>query len=71
MFGELDRVVPVPESVAVFEASAVVVKNDDLTIRVFPGADHRILTDDEFAPGYFETLTGWIARRAPSRTAAS
>jgi pimeloyl-ACP methyl ester carboxylesterase len=70
LFGELDRVGPVPESVEIFETWAARAKNDDVTIRVFPGADHRILIDDDFAPGYFQTLTGWIVGQ-PSRRAAS
>jgi len=56
LFGELDPLVPVPPSVAAFRSA-----RSDVTIKVFPGADHRLRTADQaHAPGYLQTLTEWI-----------
>lgn len=56
LFGEFDPLVPVPPSVAAFGAA-----RSDVTIKVFPGADHRLRTaDDPYAPGYLPTLTEWM-----------
>ncbi len=66
IFGELDPLVPVTESVRVYQESVKTSGNPDLTIHVFPGADHRIRVGAplRFAPGYFETMSGWLRQHA-------
>lgn len=55
-FGELDAVVPVKDSVAVFRRTARQPGRDQ-EVRIFPDADHRVRSPDgEFASGYLETL---------------
>jgi dienelactone hydrolase len=63
IFGELDLLLPVAESVAIFERCLAA--NPDVTIRVFPGANHRLKLDatGDFAPGYLETLSDWLMPR--------
>jgi uncharacterized protein len=60
IFGEADPLLPVEQSVRVFEAARAPDLDRDITTVIFPGANHRIKIDDEFAPGYFETMTDWI-----------
>jgi pimeloyl-ACP methyl ester carboxylesterase len=60
IFGEADVLVPVDVSVKIFESAQASAPNRDITTVVFPGADHRIKIDGEFAPGYFEAITDWI-----------
>ena len=66
LFGEFDPLVPVTESIRIFEEAARTAGNHDLTIHIFPGADHRIRVGDSlrFAPGYLETMSEWLRRRA-------
>jgi pimeloyl-ACP methyl ester carboxylesterase len=63
IFGERDPLVPVAESVRIFEEALT--DNRDVTIRVFPGADHRIRTGDPdgFADGYLDTMASWLRKR--------
>lgn len=65
IFGEEDDLVPVAPSVEIFEAAFKRSDAPSLTIRVFPGADHRIRVGSAgaFAPGYLETMTGWLIRQ--------
>jgi pimeloyl-ACP methyl ester carboxylesterase len=63
IFGELDPVVPVGPSIEVFNEALHGAGNHDVTIEVFPGAGHRIEIAEQFAPGYLECLTAWVARR--------
>lgn len=65
-FGELDRLVPVEESIRIFEEAFAKAGNNDVTIRVYPGADHRIRIGEplEFAEGYVTEMTAWVAARA-------
>ncbi len=66
LFGEFDPLVPVAESIRIFEEAARTAGNHDLTIHVFPGADHRIRVGESlrFAPGYLDVMTDWLRRRA-------
>ena len=65
IFGERDALVPVAQSVRIFEEALTKAGNPDVTIEVFPGADHRIRTGDppEFADGYLENLATWLRSR--------
>lgn len=67
LFGGADPLVPVVDSIAIFAEAAC--RPDraaryELTVRVFPGADHRIQLGGDFAPGYLDALTGWITSAA-------
>ena len=68
LFGGADLVVPVDESVAVFEATRRD-RRGSLTVEVFPGGDHRIRVGDPPAlhPAYLPTLTAWIRRVSEDR----
>ena len=68
LFGGADLVVPVDDSVAVFEAARRDL-GDTLTVEVFPGGDHRIRVGDPPAlhPAYLPTLTAWIRRVSEDR----
>ncbi len=59
LFGADDPIVPVPESVAVFEAA---VPPDLLTVVVLPYADHRMQVEDptRLADGYLGSLTAFV-----------
>lgn len=68
LLGELDREVPVEDTVAVLER----VRQEtgrDITVRVFAGADHqielprRLSSRPRFAPGYLETTLEWTRRQ--------
>ncbi len=65
IFGELDPLVPVQHSAESFEAVKASNPSRDITVRIFPGANHRIKVGGggEFAPGYLDTLTDWIWSR--------
>jgi uncharacterized protein len=65
LFGERDVLVPAANCVPIFEAAFEKSGNSDLTIIVFPGADHRIRLGDppDFAPGYLEAMSSWIRQR--------
>lgn len=62
LFGEQDLLVPVKESISVFEKELAKAKNSDVTIQVFPNADHRVRINkaSAFAEGYFETQGEWL-----------
>jgi pimeloyl-ACP methyl ester carboxylesterase len=58
MFGELDDVIPVETSVKRIEAALKRAGNQDVTIRVFPGANHTI----EPAPDFLDLMVEWTAK---------
>ena len=65
LFGQDDAVVPVNESVKVFREA---VREELLTVEVFPGANHRVQAGDppRLADGYLEALAGFVtAASAP------
>ena len=59
LFGADDTIVPVTESVAVYEEA---VRPELLTVAVFPGADHRVLVGEppRLADDYPEALAAFI-----------
>ena len=67
IFGEDDRLVPVPVSVEVIRKTLVQSRARDFTIRIFPGADHGIYADAasgrQLAPGYLDTMKDWLQKR--------
>ena len=74
IYGELDRLVPVAENKDKLEAALKRAEHPDVTVRVFPKADHAILVSEtgsmkefpfanHFAPGYFSTMTNWILEK--------
>ena len=76
IFGELDTLTPVKETTANFRRGLHQAGNKDLTIKVFPRADHSLLVwpaPNEpahwpvLAPGYLETMTSWIDRHVAAR----
>jgi dienelactone hydrolase len=71
IFGELDRSTAPGESVEAFRAALDRGGNQSYTIRVVPGADHRLrhspdgfTGSEEFAPGYLELVTSWVTELA-------
>lgn len=66
LFGGADRVVPNEISIAAMKTAFAVSGNTVLTVHVFPGANHTLLTGtardaSSFASGYLRMLSGWIA----------
>jgi len=59
MFGELDDVVPVPISAERIAAALKLAGNRDVTIKVFPKANHTI----EQAPDFLDTMLDWTVKR--------
>ena len=66
LFGAEDRVTPVEESVAVYQAA---VRSELLTVRVFEGGDHRVLAGDPPLPvdGYLDVLSTFVEEAAAAR----
>jgi pimeloyl-ACP methyl ester carboxylesterase len=62
--GERDSLIPVRKSAQTFESLGAQTGHD-ITVRIFPGANHRITVGEPrvFAPGYLEMMTDWIWER--------
>lgn len=76
IFGELDTFTPVAETKANYEKGLRKAGNKNLTIKLFPNADHALLTwpkpDDQnhwpvLAAGYLEMMTNWIDKQGVAR----
>jgi dienelactone hydrolase len=76
VFGELDTLTPVAETTANYRKGLGKAGNKDLTIKVFPNADHALLVwpkpNDQahwpvLAAGYLDTMTNWINKRVAGR----
>lgn len=69
LLGERDEDVPAPPTVAVLD-SVRRTYGRDLTVHVFPGADHqielprRVSFRPNYAPGYLETTVAWARQHA-------
>jgi Iap family predicted aminopeptidase len=61
LFGSADDKTPVEESVAVL--GRVKSEGHDITVRVFPGAEHGLLDVPPTAPEAPTTLITWIRER--------
>ena len=59
MFGELDDVVPAQTSAARITAALKLAGNRDITIKIFPKANHTI----EQAPDFLDTMLDWTVKR--------
>jgi len=71
IFGELDTSTPIPETIANYKTGLAKAGNKDLTIQVFPGADHALLEWPKpgsplhwpvLADGYLNAMTNWIEK---------
>jgi pimeloyl-ACP methyl ester carboxylesterase len=69
VFGELDTQTPVAETTATYRKGLSKARNKDVTIRVFPNADHSLLVWPKpneqthwpvLAVGYLDAMTNWI-----------
>jgi pimeloyl-ACP methyl ester carboxylesterase len=63
IFGAIDPLVPVVESDRLFREAFAHPDSPPLTIRIYPGAGHRLETDGPgtFAAGYLDDLGAWAA----------
>jgi pimeloyl-ACP methyl ester carboxylesterase len=71
LFGGEDRMIPVEKSVAVIRKVLAESGNRDITVHVFPHADHvMFVTAGEGAgdvdPEYFSTMRAWLAAHVPT-----
>jgi pimeloyl-ACP methyl ester carboxylesterase len=62
LFGESDDVVPASRSASRIEAALKRAGNKDVTIRIFPGANHTIEGDPEF----LRLMAKWVSQRSVS-----
>ena len=63
IFGEKDTQIPVSKSIALYKAYLQKAGNEDVTIELFPDADHMIQVEGYFAPGYYEKVNSWLVMR--------
>lgn len=76
VFGELDTLTPVAETTANYQKGLEQAGNKDVTIKVFPNADHALLVwpkpKDQvhwpvLAAGYLDVMTNWINKHVAVR----
>src|SRR4029453_12518284 len=76
VFGELDTLTPVAETTANYQKGLGKAGNKDVTIKVFPNADHALLVwpkpDGQvhwpaLAAGYLDAMTNWIKQHVVAR----
>jgi dienelactone hydrolase len=76
VFGELDTLTPVTETIANYRKGLGKAGNKDVTIKVFPTADHALLVwpkpNDQahwpvLAAGYLDVMTDWINKQVARR----
>lgn len=76
VFGELDTLTPVAETTANYRKGLGSAGNKDVTIRIFPNADHALLVwpkpNDQahwpvLAAGYLDAMTNWINKHVAGR----
>jgi len=60
IFGSKDTSLPVEQSVALYKQYLSEAGNEDVTIEVFPNANHSIQVGDDYAPGYFDLMLAWL-----------
>ncbi|HET9439743.1 MAG TPA: alpha/beta fold hydrolase [Longimicrobiales bacterium] len=69
IYGAADERVPAAESAARISGTLQRAGNSDVTVRIFPGADHTFRLPpgpsdwSETAPGYLSTIMQWLAQR--------
>jgi pimeloyl-ACP methyl ester carboxylesterase len=75
IYGDRDTSSGPPDGlVAIIRRGLARAGNDDVTVRIFPGADHSLLRagrqegggDPDFVPGYLDEMTDWLARGFPA-----
>lgn len=74
LFGGAEMVVPVPASVTAFATASCErrgARDAELSVVVFPDADHRLSVGEGFAPGYLTTLTEWVSTRSGQAVSAA
>ena len=76
IFGELDTLTPVAQTIANYRKGLGRAGNKSLTFKVFPNADHALLVwpkpDDQnhwpiLAAGYLDMMTNWIDKQGAAR----
>ena len=76
VFGELDTFTPVSATITNYRKGLSKAGNKDVTIKIFPNADHALLVwpkpNDQvhwplLAPAYLDTMTGWINKQVTRR----
>lgn len=76
VLGELDTLTPVSETTANYRKGLGKAGNKDLTVKIFPNADHSLLVwpkpNDQahwpvLATGYLDTMTNWIREQVAVR----
>jgi uncharacterized protein len=82
IYGEMDQAVPVAESIKRTRKALEKAGNKDYTVKVFPKADHTLESEqskiedgrsrqgEKYAPGYFETMSGWLTERLKMKSAS-
>ncbi len=79
LYGENDKDVPPFESARIYQDALEVAGNSDVTVGVFPNAEHPLIQTSKwdeiasyrergevallFAPGYLETMSIWLVER--------
>jgi len=79
IWGELDMLVPAQKSKEIFEKALKKAGNKDVTLKIFPNADHNLMLTKtggwkeqeqkskegklQLAPGYFELMGDWLKKR--------
>ncbi|HEX5704365.1 MAG TPA: alpha/beta hydrolase [Pyrinomonadaceae bacterium] len=69
LLGEADKVVPAQETIAVFKRTLPEMGKGQLTIEVFPGANHDFTLPPapgdipRTAPGYFDKMVSWVKQQ--------
>jgi len=60
IFGEKDTSIPVNKSIKLYKKYLKDAKNDDITIKIFPNANHGINVKGKPAPGFYKTMIAWL-----------
>jgi pimeloyl-ACP methyl ester carboxylesterase len=67
LFGENDALIDWRDRIRIYRDSFEVADNADLTVKVFQGTDHNLMTagsDSQPVAGYLKTMTQWLVRHA-------
>jgi pimeloyl-ACP methyl ester carboxylesterase len=69
VFGEVDVSTEAPVAAENLRRTLTEAGNDDVTVKIFPGADHSLSVElgAAMAPGLFETLRSWLLARVEAR----
>ncbi len=64
IFGGSDQYLPVEESIDVYTRCLKSAGNNNFGFKVFPGADHMLMVDGDYAQGYFDSMVEWLKKLA-------